>query len=106
MTHRQAAGEGVAEFMSFYLKNRETTAIDYPETTAYLREKLSGNDMAPIDALVDEVNAHYVIDADSTQPIRTKEPSVFCRFFIIKFHRHFHRQNIAPNGSKVPKCFM
>lgn len=66
--------EGLAEFVRRYLQNNETAALDYPGFTQYFRSKLSKNDIALVDALADEVNAYYSLDADTAESaIRFRE---------------------------------
>lgn len=57
------AKEGAAEFMRAYLKNKDTAAIDYPDATKYLMQKLSPKELAELSNLADEINAYFSADA-------------------------------------------
>lgn len=66
--------EGFAEYVRKFMQNRETAAIDYPAFTKHFLSSLSGNDLAKIEQLADEVNAYYALDADSAaSSIRLRE---------------------------------
>lgn len=66
--------EGFAEFVRLFLQNRETAAIDFPEVTNYLLQKLSGKDRYQLEQLADDVNAYYSLDAyTATSSIKLAE---------------------------------
>lgn len=66
--------EGFAEYVRKFMQNRETAAIDYPAFTKHFLSSFSGNDLAKIEQLADEVNAYYALDADSAaSSIRLRE---------------------------------
>lgn len=66
--------EGFAEYVRKFMQNRETAAIDYPVFTKHFLSSFSGNDLAKIEQLADEVNAYYADDADSAaSSIRLRE---------------------------------
>ena len=73
-SEKELKGEGLAEFFRAYLTNRETAAIDYPNTTKYVLEKLDAQSLARLFQFADEINAYYSMDADSaSSSIRSRE---------------------------------
>ena len=71
---KQWLSEGLAEYIRKFLKNRETTAIDYPVFTEHFLNSLSAKDAALIEQLADEINAYYSLDADTaTSSVRLRE---------------------------------
>lgn len=66
--------EGFAEYIRYFLQNRETAAIDYPEVTKYMLNSIPAKDVALLEQLADEINAYYSLDADTaTSSIRLRE---------------------------------
>lgn len=58
--------EVFAEFVRAYLRNKENTAIDYPETVEYFRGCLPENVQENLDNAADEINAYYSLRAAGT----------------------------------------
>lgn len=58
--------EVFAEFVRDYLRNKENTAIDYPETVEYFRGCLPENVQENLDNAADEINAYYSLRAAGT----------------------------------------
>lgn len=58
--------EGVAEFIRYYLQNKDTAAIDYPAATEYIKKKITNpTELARFEQFADEVNAYYSEGAKS-----------------------------------------
>jgi N12 class adenine-specific DNA methylase len=58
--------EGVAEFIRYYLQNKDTAAIDYPAATEYIKKKITNpTELARFERFADEVNAYYSEGAKS-----------------------------------------
>lgn len=58
--------EGVAEFIRYYLKNKDTAVIDYPAATEYIKKKITNpTELARFEQFADEVNAYYSEGAKS-----------------------------------------
>ena len=58
--------EGVAEFIRYYLQNKDTAAIDYPAATEYIKKKIANpTELARFEQFADEVNAYYSEGAKS-----------------------------------------
>ena len=58
--------EGVAEFIRYYLQNKDTAAIDYPAATEYIKKKISNpKELARFEQFADDVNAYYSEGATS-----------------------------------------
>lgn len=71
---KKLLGEGIAEYVRKFLQNREVAAIDYPEFHKYFMQQFTGQDLAILEQLADEVNAYYSLDADTaTSSIRLRE---------------------------------
>ena len=68
--------EGLAEFVRYYLQNRDTARIDFPKLTDYVLKQMSPGELAKFNGLADQVNAYYSMDAgDAKSSIRLKEDS-------------------------------
>ena len=65
--------EGFAEYVRKFMQNRETAAIDYPAFTKHFLSSFSGNDLAKIEQLADEVNAYYADDAAPSVRLREEK---------------------------------
>lgn len=59
---KKLLGEGIAEYVRKFLQNREVVAIDYPEFHKYFMQQFTGQDLAILEQLADEVNAYYSQD--------------------------------------------
>lgn len=59
---KKLLGEGIAEYVRKFLQNREVAAIDYPEFHKYFMQQFTGQDLAILEQLADEVNAYYSQD--------------------------------------------
>jgi len=71
---KQVKSEGLAEYVRKFLQNRDTAAIDYPETTKYVLGSLDAKSLAIFNQFADEINAYYALDADTaTSSIRFRE---------------------------------
>lgn len=58
--------EGVAEFIRYYLQNKDTAAIDYPAATEYIKKKITNPaELARFEQFADDVNAYYSEGAKS-----------------------------------------
>lgn len=58
--------EGVAEFIRYYLQNKDTAAIDYPAATEYIKKKITNpTELARFEQFADDVNAYYSEGAKS-----------------------------------------
>lgn len=58
--------EGVAEFIRYYLQNKDTAAIDYPAATEYIKKKITNpKELARFEQFADDVNAYYSEGATS-----------------------------------------
>lgn len=84
--------EGLAEFVRYYLQNRDTARIDFPKLTDYVLKQMSPGELAKFNGLADQVNAYYSMDAgDAKSSIRLKEDSrPDYRTNMEKFHDWYH----------------
>lgn len=68
--------EGLAEFVRYYLQNRDAARIDFPKLTDYILKQMSPGELAKFNGFADQVNAYYSMDAgDAKSSIRLKEDS-------------------------------
>lgn len=68
--------EGLAEFIRYYLQNRDAARIDFPKLTDYILKQMSPGELAKFNGFADQVNAYYSMDAgDAKSSIRLKEDS-------------------------------
>lgn len=84
--------EGLAEFVRYYLQNRDATRIDFPKLTDYILKQMSPGELAKFNGFADQVNAYYSMDAgDAKSSIRLKEDSrPDYRTNMEKFHDWYH----------------
>lgn len=84
--------EGLAEFVRFYLQNRDAARIDFPKLTDYILKQMSPGELAKFNGFADQVNAYYSMDAgDAKSSIRLKEDSrPDYRTNMEKFHDWYH----------------
>ena len=58
--------EGVAEFVRYYLTNKDTAKIDYPAATEYVKKSITNpKELALFEHYADEINAYYAREVDS-----------------------------------------
>lgn len=84
--------EGLAEFVRYYLQNRDAARIDFPKLTDYILKQMSPGELAKFNGFADQVNAYYSMDAgDAKSSIRLKEDSrPDYRTNMEKFHDWYH----------------
>lgn len=84
--------EGLAEFVRYYLQNRDATRIDFPKLTDYILKQMSPGELAKFNGFADQVNAYYSMDAGNAKSsIRLKEDSrPDYRTNMEKFHDWYH----------------
>ncbi len=84
--------EGLAEFVRYYLQNRDAARIDFPKLTDYILKQMSPGELAKFNGFADQVNAYYSMDAgDAKSSIRLKEDSrPDYRTNMDKFHDWYH----------------
>lgn len=84
--------EGLAEFVRYYLQNRDVARIDFPKLTDYILKQMSPGELAKFNGFADQVNAYYSMDAgDAKSSIRLKEDSrPDYRTNMEKFHDWYH----------------
>ncbi len=71
---KELIGEGIAEYVRRFLKNRDDAADDYPLFNDFFLKLFKGKDLARIEQLADDINAYYSLDTDSaTSSIRSYE---------------------------------
>lgn len=84
--------EGLAEFVRYYLQNRDAARIDFPKLTDCILKQMSPGELAKFNGFADQVNAYYSMDAgDAKSSIRLKEDSrPDYRTNMEKFHDWYH----------------
>lgn len=84
--------EGLAEFVRYYLQNRDVARIDFPKLTDYILKQMNPGELAKFNGFADQVNAYYSMDAgDAKSSIRLKEDSrPDYRTNMEKFHDWYH----------------
>lgn len=70
-------GEGIAEYLRYYMQNSAFASKKYPRFTKYLMEKMSYEAYAQLQTLADEANAYYALGGETaTDTVRLKEEGV------------------------------
>lgn len=64
--------EGFAEYMRYFLENKDEASITFPKITEYMYSNVSEKDMASLEVIADEVNA-YLAQAPSEREIPIRD---------------------------------